>query len=111
MPFGSSPFLVRAAWTSCVHTWACLTLLDSAAHVLFRACLALEVMIGLIPDGQMLPPTSKRARDPLQALISLLQTDRRFTLLLQWAVDLGVIDRIRGVIRIQDVRNELRPVP
>src|SRR6266545_1914770 len=34
---GSSRFLVRAAWTSCVHTWVCLTLWDSAAPVLFRA--------------------------------------------------------------------------
>jgi hypothetical protein len=35
---GSSPFLVRAAWTSCVHTWACLTRLDFAAPVRCRAC-------------------------------------------------------------------------
>ncbi len=29
----------------------------------------------------------------------------------QGAIDLGVIERIRGVIRLQDLTNELRPVP
>src|SRR5919109_2653939 len=47
----------------------------------------------------------------LQAIVWFLPTDRRFTLSLQGAVDLGVIERIRGIIRIQDVRNELRSVP
>ena len=71
------------ARTACVRTWTCLTLLDSAAHVLFRACLALEGMIVLIPDGQIFPLGSKLARDPLKAIISLLPADRHFTLLLQ----------------------------
>jgi hypothetical protein len=59
---GSSSFLVRATWTSCVHTWACLTLLDIAAHGLCRACLALAGLIVLIPDGQIFPLTSACAR-------------------------------------------------
>jgi hypothetical protein len=108
---GSSSFLVRATRTSYVHTGTGLTLLNSAAHVRCQACWALAGLIAPIPDGQIFPLRSPRAREPLQAIIAFLPADRYSTLLLQGAVDLGVFDRIRGVIRIQDVRNELRPVP
>ena len=74
--------------------------MTKTAHVLTRVVVALLGMIVQRPDVRTLPRASKGATDPLQALVSLLQTDRRFTVLLQGAVDLGVIDWIRGVIRI-----------
>ena len=60
---GSSSVLVRAIWTSCVHTGVYPTLWGAAAPVLCRTCLALEGMIALIPDGPMFPLTLACARD------------------------------------------------